>query len=193
MNDKLGIGTTYAAELQGLALGWTLHGTATVWDITTAPEHTEVLLELNTHPDPQRRNHHPHYARGTVRRLPDGSRQVQNLLTPQPGPFTIGLGWTPRRQHDPAHADHHRTQAESELTPWAPLADDDSPLGESALTWLARAVVQATEGAAAAKTRDHLIRRLRAGDVPRDAIARIVGCDPSRITQIANGKTAKAA
>ncbi|MGW2544185.1 hypothetical protein ACWC5I_25730 [Kitasatospora sp. NPDC001574] len=182
------IGGVYTATLTGTAGPWTVHGHATIWHASTAPDGTETLvLEISDAPTPHQvsaATSHRAYATGPVTRLPDGRRHLVAPLTPQPGPAIVGLGWTLRTRRDPADADYHVEMAAKASADWAPLPDDGSPLGVAALTHATRAAARAVELRDAEGERNHLIRRLRAGDVDRDLVAQAVDLDPSRITQI---------
>lgn len=182
-DDVLAPGAVYAALLYGAAGPWTIHGSATVLAITDG----RVTLRLTDTVHP-RLDGHTTYATGTVILLPDGRRQVVNVLTPQPGPSAIGLGRTVRGRLDAEDVAAELATAAAELAPWQPLPDGDGPLEMSALTHLERAVAQAALGDAATAERDRLIQRLRAGHVPRTTLAAATGLDPSRITQIAKRK-----
>ncbi|MEU3563530.1 hypothetical protein [Kitasatospora sp. NPDC006786] len=172
------IGTVYSAELHGLAGAWVLTGTATVWGVETAPDGATVLtVQLADRPSHRRVPTHTAYARGEVSTLTSGRRQMVSPLTPQPGPDLVTIGWMPLAQRPADDADFHLEQADKVLADWIPVPDDDTALGVSALTQLQRA-------AAAASTRDRLIRRLRAGGVPRQLVADAAGLDPTRITQL---------
>ncbi|MCX4686781.1 hypothetical protein OG401_21110 [Kitasatospora purpeofusca] len=185
--NALTIGGVYTATLTGLAGPWTIHGHATLWAAADTEDGPHLVLEISDAPTPGEvsgSTSHRAYARGTVSRLPDGRRQLVNPLTPQPGPAVIGLGFTLRARRDPADAAAHVERAIVTLADWTPLPDDSSPLGVNALTHLARAAARASELRDAEGERDDLVRRLRAGGVPRDLVARADGRDPSRITQL---------
>ncbi|MFD9064202.1 hypothetical protein ACFVZ3_22065 [Kitasatospora purpeofusca] len=188
--STLTIGGVYTATLTGLAGPWTIHGHATLWAVTDTEDGPHLVLELSDAPTPGEvsgTTSHRAYARGTLSRDADGRRQLVNPLTPQPGPAVIGLGFTLRARRDPADAAHHTEMAITTLADWAPLPDDGSPLGVSALTHLARTAARASELRAVERERDDLVRRLRAGDVPRSLVAAADGRDASRITQLCQG------
>ncbi|OKI22222.1 hypothetical protein [Streptomyces sp. CB03911] len=179
----LTVGAVYSAQLHGLAGAWTVHGSAILWAVHHDDGQDHVTLQLSSHPDP-RRTGHTAYAQGQVSRLPDGRRQLVSPLTPQPGPTAITLGWTVQHHRDRTDADRHCDLAEAELAAWRLPTDPAGPLGVSALTLLDRAVQRALDGRDAERERDDLVRRLRAGGVPRDVVATRAGLDPSRITQL---------
>ncbi|MGA5819716.1 hypothetical protein ACPC54_17880 [Kitasatospora sp. NPDC094028] len=182
--SPLTIGGVYTARIHGAAGPWTIHGTATIWAIQHHHDDTTtVTAQLSDQPD-HRRPGHTTYATATVSVLPTGTRTLVSLITPQPGPTHVSLGYRLLAQRNPDDATHHIATAIGLLADWKPIPDDDSPLGVSALTWLARAVDRATAGRNAEAERDQLVRRLRAGGVPRDLVAQIDGRDPSRITQV---------
>ncbi|MFD7410635.1 hypothetical protein [Kitasatospora purpeofusca] len=180
MSSSLTLGAVHTAELVGIAGAWTVYGTATVWEV--GPDGA-VLLQVSDSPSPHRISHTV-YCRGRVRVLPDGSREVVDLVVPQPGPTRIGLGWRVLHRRDPAEGEHHVEQAVSALTSWEPVPAGDGPLGESALPWLARSAAAARAGVQAAADRDRLVRRLRLGQVPREQVAEADGRSPQRITQL---------
>ncbi|MFJ8474216.1 hypothetical protein [Kitasatospora sp. NPDC094011] len=181
---SLTIGGIYTARLQHAAGPWTIHGTVTIWaDQDHADASTTVTVQISDHPD-HRRPGHSTYATGSMSELPDGTRGLVHLITPQPGPTEISLGYRLLGQRDPADAALHLAAARALLADWEPIPADDEPLGVSALPALARAVQRAAAGRAAEADRDRLVRRLRAGKVPRDLVAQVDGRDPSRITQL---------
>ncbi|MFJ4799186.1 hypothetical protein [Kitasatospora purpeofusca] len=182
MSSTLTLGAVHTASLHGIAGAWTVYGSATVWE--TGPDGA-VLLQVSDSPSPHRISHSV-YCRGRVRVLPDGSREVVDLVVPQPGPTRIGLGWRVLHRRDAADAEHHVEAAERALTPWEPIPPGDGPLGESALPWLARAADATRAAAQAAADRDRLVRRLRLGQVPREQVAEADGRSPQRITQLCN-------
>ncbi|MEV7358189.1 hypothetical protein [Kitasatospora sp. NPDC091276] len=182
--NTLTIGAWHAAELHGIAGPWAVHGYATIWDITTTADGTQhVTVEVSA---PGGATDAPHYtyATGRVSILTDGRTALTDVITPQPGPTRIVLSAVPDCLLGDVDAQRHRAQAVSTLTDWQPIPDNDSSLGVSALTHLARAVQRVADGENAVRERDTLIRRLRAGQVDRSQLATIVGTDPSRITQI---------
>lgn len=182
--STLTIGAWHTAELHGIAGPWTVHGHATIWDLTTRPDGTQhTTIEVST---PGSRDHGPHYAyaTGRVNTLTDGRIELTDVITPQPGPTRIVLSPEPECLLGDAEAEHHRTRAVSALTDWQPLPDGDGPLDVSALPWLARAVHRAETARQAGADRDQLVLRLDAAGVPRDLIARTIGRDPSRIAQL---------
>jgi hypothetical protein len=186
----LTIGAWHTVELHDIAGSWTIHGYATIWDTTTLADGTQqATVEISA---PGAHGHSPHYtyATGHVSTLTDGRIEIVNVITPQPGPSRITLSATPDCLLNPDDAELHRARAVSVLTDWQPIPDDDSPLGVSALTALARAAQRVNDGENAVRERDALIRRLRAGNVDRSRLAAIVGTDPSRITQICKSKAA---
>lgn len=185
---NLTIGGVYTASIQGLAGPWTVHGTATIWAI----QHhdgglTTVTAKISDHPDPRRLGHAT-YVVGTVSALPDGTRALLGLITPEPGPTRIGLGYRLLTSRDPSEAALHLAAADHLLAGWEPIPEDGSPLPSSALPALARAAKRATDHAAgrrdAEQERDQLVRRLDAGGVPRDVIARTIGRNASRVGQL---------
>ncbi|MFG3050344.1 hypothetical protein ACGFZP_05220 [Kitasatospora sp. NPDC048239] len=185
MSSPLTLGAVHAAHLHGIAGAWTITGTATVW----ATDDTDtVLLQLSDSPSPHRISHAT-YCRGRVSRLPDGRREVVDLVVPLPGPTRISLGWHVLHQRALDDLPHHIEQAEKVLESWLPLPPGDGPLGVSALPWLARAVERTAHHPDDDDARDDLVRRLRAGGVPRDLVAATDGRSPQRITQIATGAT----
>ncbi|MFJ6617598.1 hypothetical protein ACIQOW_08485 [Kitasatospora sp. NPDC091335] len=172
------IGTVFTAQLHGLAGAWALTGTVTVWGVETAPDSaTTLTVQLGDQPDHRRAPTHTTYARGEVSVHTTGRRQLVSPITPQPGPTLITIGWIPLAQRPADDAAHHLEQADKELGGWEPIPNDGSALGVSALAQLQRA-------AAAARTRDDLIRRLRAGDVPRQLVADAASLHPTRVTQL---------
>ncbi|MFF1792645.1 hypothetical protein ACFVXQ_00130 [Kitasatospora sp. NPDC058263] len=182
--NALTIAGMYTARLDGLAGSWAVHGHAVLWSVEPAGEDEHhVILQITDAPGP-RRTGHSAYAEGRLTRLTDGRRQLVNPLTPQPGPTRITLGWKLQHRLDPTDAEYHVEQARAELAPWQSLPGEDAPLGVSALPHLARAAARAADGRAAEAERDALVRRLRAGGVPRDLVAEVDGRDPSRITQL---------
>ncbi|MFJ6616661.1 hypothetical protein ACIQOW_03630 [Kitasatospora sp. NPDC091335] len=189
--SPLTIGAWHDAELHGIAGPWTVAGHATIWDLTTNPDGTPyVLVEIST---PSGLSHTPHYtyAHGCVNVFTDDRIEITQVVTPQPGPDRIVLSPEPDCLLDPADAAYHRARAVSVLTDWQPIPDDDSPLDVSALPWLARATQRAAEKRAAERERNHLVRRLDAGGVPRTDLARTIGRHPSRIAQLRDTACAK--
>ncbi len=178
--QKLDIGAVYSATLHGLAGDWDLHGTATVWAVRHNDGQDHVTLQISDSPSPHR-TARTVYAHGQVSVLTDGRRQMVSPLTPQPGPTAITLGWTVQHRRHPAAAGHHAEQAAIQLADCSAVGEDGGPLGVSALTHLAQAVADARE---AERRRDDLVRRLRAGGVPRGVVAATAGLDPTRITQL---------
>ncbi|MFI2612066.1 hypothetical protein [Kitasatospora sp. NPDC018619] len=182
--STLTIGAWHTAELHGIAGPWTVHGHATIWNVTTTPDGTQhATIEVST---PGSRDHDPHYtyATGTVNTLTDGRIGLTDVITPQPGPTRVILSATPDCVLGDTDADYHRARAVSTLTDWQPIPDDDSPLDVSALPWLARAVQRAQSARDAAAERDRLVRRLDAGGVGHDLIARTIGRHRSRVAQL---------
>ncbi|MFD4658013.1 hypothetical protein ACFWP2_20585 [Kitasatospora sp. NPDC058444] len=172
------IGAVHTAQLHGLAGAWVLTGTATVWGVETTPDGATILtVQLADQPSYRRVPTHTAYARGEVSTLTNGRRQMVSPLTPQPGPTLVTIGWSALDRRAADDAPFHLEQADKALSDWIPVPDDGSALGVSALTQLRRA-------AAAANTRDDLIRRLRAGGVPRQLVADAAGVDPTRVTQL---------
>jgi hypothetical protein len=176
----LDIGAVYTATLHGLAGDWDLHGTATLWAVRHHDGQDHVTLQLSDSPRPHRMAHTA-YAHGRVSVLTDGRRQLVSPLTPMPGLTAITLGWTVQHRRDPAAASHHAEQAAIQLADYSAVGEDGGPLGVSALTHLAQAVADARE---AERRRDDLVRRLRAGGVPRSVVASTAGLVPTRITQL---------
>nr|BFD90698.1 hypothetical protein KitaXyl93_20580 [Kitasatospora sp. Xyl93] len=182
--SPLTIGAWHEAELHGIAGPWTIHGHATILNVTTAPDGTQhTTIEVST---PGSRHTSPHYAyaTGTVNTLTDGRIELTDVITPQPGPSRIVLSAQPECLLGEAVAAYHHPRAVNTLTAWQPIPDDDSPLDVSALTALARATQRAADAREAGAERDRLVLRLDAGGVPRDLIARTIGRDPSRIAQL---------
>ncbi|MGV9271498.1 hypothetical protein ACWDRR_43430 [Kitasatospora sp. NPDC003701] len=190
--SALTIGGVYTARLGGIAGPWTVHGHAVLWTADPVGEDHHVILQVIDAPSPRRLGHGA-YADGLLTRLTHGPRQVVNPLTPMPGPTCITLGWRLQYRLDPANAEYHVERARAELAPWQPLPREDAPLGVSALPHLARAAARAAAGRDAEAERDALVRRLRAGGVPRDLVAEVDGRDPSRITQICRVRPAETA
>ncbi|MFE4397194.1 MULTISPECIES: hypothetical protein [Streptomycetaceae] len=186
--SSLVIGGTYSARIHGIAGPWTVHGTVTIWDVQHHDNGlTTVTVQLSDHPDPRCPGHST-YATATVSALPDGARALVDLVTPEPGPSRIGLGYRLLAQHPAEDAALHLAAADHVLAEWEPVPADDSPLGSSALPALARAAHRATEHTTgrrdAEAERDQLIRRLDAGGVPRDVLAHTIGRNISRIGQL---------
>ncbi len=177
---KLEIGAVYSATLHGVAAGWDVHGTATVWAVRNDDNQSHVTLQLSGNPNPRLASRIA-YAQGPVSILPDGRRMLVSPLTPMPGPAVVTLGWTVQHRRDAAAADHHAEQAAIQLADCSAVDEDGGPLGVSALTHLAQAVADARE---AERRRDDLVRRLRAGGVPRGVVAETARLDPTRITQL---------
>lgn len=178
--SALTIGGVYTAVLHGTAGPWTITGTATIWHA----DDNQLLVQIADHPDHRRRPAHTTYATGTLTVPADGPRQLVTLLTPQPGPSSITLGYTLQATRNPADAGHHREQAAALLAPWQPPAPGDGPLDVSALPWLERAAERVRDGRAAGGECAHLLRRLRAGGVDRNTLAAILQVDPTRISQL---------
>ena len=181
--NPLTIGAVHTAEL-GIVGAWTIHGTATIWNIEESDDQTWLTVELASHPHPRWLDTHRTYARGLLHTPAEGRRQLVSILTPQPGPTRISLGWTVQLRRDPAAAPDHVERAAVELADWQPLPDGHGPLGVSALTWLDRVVQRIQDGRAAERERDALLRRLRAGGVDRPTLAARADLVPSRISQI---------
>ncbi|KJS60665.1 hypothetical protein [Streptomyces rubellomurinus] len=186
-------GAVHTAHLLGIAGPWAVVGTVTIWGVETTPAGTTVLtMQISDQPSPRRISGHTAYARGEVSIPTSGRRQLVSIITPKPGPTSISIGWTQLAQRAPGDAPHHLEQADKELADWLPIPDDGSPLGVSALPHLARAAARADEHQDDDHQRDALVRRLRAGGVPRADVALALGRDPSRVTQLCrSGATAR--
>ncbi|MFF2612676.1 hypothetical protein [Kitasatospora sp. NPDC058046] len=185
---SLTIGGVYTARIHGIAGPWTIHGTATIWAVQHHDgELTTVTARITDRPSPHELGHAT-YVTGAVTVLPDSSRALVSLITPEPGPTRIGLGYRLLAQRDPADAALHLAAADHLLAEWEPVPNGDSPLCSSALPALARAAKRVTGHAAgrrdAALERDQLVRRLADGGVPRDVLAQTIGRNPSRIGQL---------
>ncbi|MFD0405001.1 hypothetical protein [Kitasatospora sp. NPDC127116] len=189
--SPLTIGAWHAAELHGIAGPWTIHGHATIWAIQHHPgDTTTVTVELSA-PGGTGQPGHYTYAIGSVNTLTDGRTELTHLITPQPGPSRIILSAAPECHLGNADAQHHLARSVSVLTDWQPIPTGDGPLDVSALPWLARAAQRAAEARQAGTDRNHLIRRLDAGGVARELIARTIGRHPTRIAQLRHAPCAK--